>query len=62
MLAFGPLGFAPKNFWNMSPIELQAAIDGLCGGGGATSASLSRHGLDALQMLFPDGDDDEWCE
>lgn len=63
MLAFGPLGFAPQIFWNMSPIELQAAIDGLCGGGqGAVAACLSRPGLEALQQQFPDGGDDGWCE
>ncbi len=64
MLAFGPLGFAPKIFWNMSPIELQAAIDGLCGGGqdAAAMACLSRRGLENLQQQFPDGGDDGWRE
>jgi len=64
MLAFGPLGFAPKIFWTMSPLELQAAIDGLCGGGfaGAAGVSLSRPGLEALQQQFPDGGEYEWRE
>jgi len=56
MLAFGPLGFAPQIFWSMSPLELQAALDGLCGGGADAAAlqNLSRNDFEALIAQFPD--------
>lgn len=55
MLAFGQLGFAPQIFWSMSPLELQAALDGLCGGEDAAALqNLSRNDFEALIAQFPD--------
>lgn len=56
MLAFGQLRLTPQTFWNISPRELQAALDGFYGDGVERSDALplSRDEFEALRTQFPD--------
>ena len=49
----GLLGLAPSVFWAMTPRELDAALRGRLGGGGADRA-LGRADLNRLMQQFPD--------
>lgn len=51
-VGLGVLRLAPREFWAMTPRELAAAIDGLCGRAGGP---MPRDALDALMRRFPDG-------
>ena len=51
-LAFGLLGLSPQQFWRMSAIEFQAALDGIAGADGPSV--LRRAEMDALCAQFPD--------
>ncbi len=56
-LGLGTLGLAPRDFWAMTPVELQRALEGagvLVPGGGA--GWMQRAALDALMRRFPDND------
>ncbi len=50
----GALRLAPKDFWAMSPRELDAALAGAFGH--RAGEPLSRAGLAALMQAYPDGD------
>lgn len=52
-LGFGQLRLSSRDFWQMTPRELAAAIAGL---GGTITATLpiSRPRFDELTKLFPD--------
>jgi uncharacterized phage protein (TIGR02216 family) len=50
-LGLGRLGRSPREFWAMTPRELEAAVAGAIGLG---SAPLSRGDLDDLMSRFPD--------
>jgi len=54
--AFGQLRLTPDQFWRMSPVELQAALDGyLYGGFDAEGAPVMGHNeMRALCAQFPD--------
>ncbi len=49
----GVLGLAPPVFWAMTPKELDAALRGRLGTGGA-SAAPTRGELATLMQQFPD--------
>jgi uncharacterized phage protein (TIGR02216 family) len=49
----GVLRLSPREFWAMTPRELDAAIRGLLGPP-AASPTPSRAGLDQLMQRFPD--------
>jgi uncharacterized phage protein (TIGR02216 family) len=49
----GTLGLAPRDFWALTPRELDAALRGHYGLGPA-SAPLSRASLTTLMRSFPD--------
>jgi uncharacterized phage protein (TIGR02216 family) len=51
--SLGQLHLAPRDFWAMTPRELDAALRGHFGIGPA-SAPLNRATLDALLQAFPD--------
>jgi uncharacterized phage protein (TIGR02216 family) len=55
-LAFGQLRLTPKQFWRITPRELQAALDGFYGGvfGGEAIPVMGRRDFDALCAQFPD--------
>jgi uncharacterized phage protein (TIGR02216 family) len=48
----GLLRLAPDAFWRMTPRELAAAIDAVCG---PRSGALDRAGFENLRRQFPDG-------
>ena len=48
---FGRLRHCSRDFWNLTPRELGAALNALNGG---ARASLDRAGLDGLMAQFPD--------
>lgn len=50
-LGLGRLGRSPREFWTMTPKELEAAVAGAIGPG---FAPLSREDLDRLISRFPD--------
>ena len=52
-IGLGVLGFAPRDFWALTPRELDAALRGRFGGGDAARA-LTRAGFDGLLKQFPD--------
>jgi len=52
-LGLGVLGLAPRDFWAMTPRELDAVLRGRLGDG-ARGPSLSRHELASLMQQFPD--------
>lgn len=55
MLAFGQIRLAPRDFWRMSPCELQAAIDGFFGAAFADAAPrLNRAGFNELYRQYQD--------
>ncbi len=51
-IAFGRLGISPKNFWAMTPRELAAALEPICGG--VPGATLTQPGLAELMARYPD--------
>ncbi|MCZ8314355.1 phage tail assembly chaperone [Phreatobacter sp.] len=51
-LAFGVLGWPPQLFWQATPRELAAALEGCFG---RIAAPLDRSGLERLMAAFPDG-------
>ena len=55
-LAFGRLCLTPDDFWRMSPVELQAMLDGyLYGGSGADGPlAMARGEMSALCAQYPD--------
>ena len=50
-LGLGRLGRSPREFWAMTPKELEAAVAGAIG---LSIAPLSREDLDRLISRFPD--------
>lgn len=48
---FGRLRHSSRDFWNLTPRELGAAIEALCG---RAQAPLDRVGLAGLMARFPD--------
>ncbi len=52
-LGLGVLGLAPRDFWGMTPRELDAVLRGRFGDG-VHAQSLSRHELASLMQQFPD--------
>jgi len=48
---FGRLRHSSRDFWNLTPRELGAAIEAMHG---STRAPLSRAGLAGLMAQFPD--------
>jgi uncharacterized phage protein (TIGR02216 family) len=52
-LGLGRLGRSPREFWTMTPKELDAAVAGAVG---FTPAPLSREELERLIARFPDPD------
>ena len=48
---FGRLRHSSRDFWNLTPRELGAALNALNGGG---RTSLDRAGLNGLMAQFPD--------
>lgn len=50
----GALRLSPRDFWAMTPRELDAGLRGLFGP--RVSAPLSRGDLTALMQRYPDGD------
>jgi len=48
----GTLRLAPRDFWTMTPRELEAALRGAFGA--AVSQPMSRGDLSALMTLYPD--------
>ncbi len=50
----GSLGLPPSDFWRMTPKEIDAALRGRFGVA-VTSEAPSRHEIDKLMQLFPDG-------
>ena len=51
-LGLGLLRLPPRDFWAMTPRELEAALSAYCH---APAARLERTALEALMMRFPDG-------
>jgi uncharacterized phage protein (TIGR02216 family) len=51
-LACGVLGWPPRVFWEATPRELAAALEGRFG---RTAPPLDRAGLEQLMAAFPDG-------
>jgi uncharacterized phage protein (TIGR02216 family) len=49
---FGLLRLSPKNFWSMTPREMERAMSVL---GGARAGAPARADLAALMRRFPDG-------
>ena len=52
-IGLGVLGFAPRDFWALTPRELDAALRGRFGGSDAAQAP-TRADFDGLMQLFPD--------
>ena len=50
-LGLGRLGRSPREFWAMTPKELDAAVAGAIG---LEPVPLSRHELDGLISRYPD--------
>lgn len=50
--AFGLLRLSPKNFWSMTPREMERAMSVL---GGARERAPGRGELAEMMMRFPDG-------
>jgi uncharacterized phage protein (TIGR02216 family) len=54
--ALGKMGMTPDVFWNMSPYEFYAAIEGFAEfHSGGKPPPLSRTELDDLMERYPDG-------
>jgi uncharacterized phage protein (TIGR02216 family) len=56
-LGLGALRLAPRDFWEMTPVELQRALEGagILVSGGAGSW-MERTALEGLMAQFPDKD------
>ncbi len=52
-IGLGVLGLAPRDFWALTPRELDAALRGRFGSGEAASP-LTRAEVDGLMQQFPD--------
>lgn len=52
----GALRLGPRDFWAMTPRELDAALRGAFGSGCAAAIPPSRGDLAALMKRYPDGD------
>jgi uncharacterized phage protein (TIGR02216 family) len=50
----GTLRLAPRDFWSMTPRELDAALRGHFGLPASPTAPLSRHAFATLMDRFPD--------
>ncbi len=56
-LGLGALRLAPDQFWAMTPVELQRALEGAgILATGADGRWIGRADLDALMARFPDGE------
>jgi uncharacterized phage protein (TIGR02216 family) len=51
-LGLGTLRLRPRDFWAMTPRELEGALEGLLGLPGP--GPLDRRGLEALMRRYPD--------
>ena len=52
VLGLGALSLAPRDFWGMTPAELEAAIEGAFGR--APAVPFSRADFEALMRAYPD--------
>ena len=55
-ISVGMMGMSPDDFWNISPVELYAALDGFTEFNSDSSQSdpLGRDQLEELMELYPD--------
>ena len=54
-ICLGTMGMRPKDFWNLSPIEMYSAIRGLKEFHTAdTQQPMSKNELEELMELYPD--------
>ncbi|MGE0213490.1 MAG: phage tail assembly chaperone [Parvibaculaceae bacterium] len=52
VLGLGALALKPGDFWGMTPVELQAALEGIFGK--APSAPFARADFEVLMRAYPD--------
>ena len=54
-ICLGMINMSPKDFWNLSPIELYAAVEGFLEFNTTNSSQpMTRDELDDLMELYPD--------
>ena len=55
-ICIGMIGMQPTEFWNSSPIEIHAAIEGFIefNTGGKNTAPMRQDELKSLMELYPD--------